>query len=297
MYRLIIFCFAALFALPAFARVSVVVTLTPQKYIVKGIAGDRADVSVMVPIGSSPHIYEPKPKQMTDLSRADVYLSIGDPSEHAWLDKFADMNKKMLIVHTDKGIKKLDMAAHHHDEDGDHDDHDEHGEHEDHDHGHGMKDPHIWLDPVLLSVQADTAAKALIKADPANASFYGANLKKFQADMKALDKKISGLAKKTGNKKFMVFHPSWGYFAARYGYEQIPVEVDGKAPKAQELVELIKEAKEHNLKIIFVQPQFSKKEAETIARETKARVFPINPLAENVGDTLIKAAKAIYDNQ
>jgi len=300
--RKIIFILCAVMAFaPAWAKVRAVVTIAPQKYVIEKVAGDKVQVSVMVPAGASPHSYEPKPKEMTELAGADVYFTVGDPEEHVWLDKFASMNKKMIIVHTDKGVKKIAMVAHHHhdehgEEDHDHDgDHDEHGEHEDHeDHDHeGMLDPHIWLSPALLVKQAQNAADALCKIDSANASLYKSNFAKFKKEMSALDGNIKKVLKGAKNKKFMVFHPSWGYFAAGYGLVQVPVEIEGKAPKAQELVKLVQTAKKNNLKTIFAQPQFSTKEVETIAKETGSRVVMLDPLAENIPATLMQAAKAI----
>ena len=79
----------------------------------------------------------------------------------------------------------------------------------------------------------------------------------------------------------MVFHPSWGYFARQYGLEQVPIEIEGKAPKPAQLAELIGHAKEQNIQIIFVQPQFSRKSAEVVAREIGGKVVFADPLAED----------------
>ena len=79
----------------------------------------------------------------------------------------------------------------------------------------------------------------------------------------------------------MVFHPSWGYFAKDYGLEQVPIEIEGKAPKPAQLTELIREARADDIHIIFVQPQFSRKNAELVATEINGKVIFIDPLAEN----------------
>lgn len=289
MRKLILVAFAVLCAFSAFAKVNVVVTIVPQKFFVEKIAGDKANISVMVPAGSSPHSYEPKPKQMTELSKANIYFSIGETSEHVWLDKFKSMNKKMLIADTTAAIEKIEMAEHHH--------HDEEAEH-DHEHeGEAHeKDPHVWLDPILVMKQAKVIADSLSAADRANAAFYTANYNKFVKELTELDKTIANTLKKAIVRKFMVFHPSWGYFAKRYKLEQISVEIEGKAPKAQELTELIKTAKAQKLKVIFAQPQFSMKDVKTIADETGAKVVVINPLAENWAESLLNTAKTIAGN-
>ena len=93
----------------------------------------------------------------------------------------------------------------------------------------------------------------------------------------------------------MVFHPSWGYFANRYSLEQVAIEVQGKEPKPKELIELIKDAKEHEIKIVFVAPQFSQKSAKIIANSINGSVHIIDPLSINWEENLIKTAQKIAD--
>lgn len=289
MRKLILTVLTVFCAFSAFAKVNVVVTIAPQKYFAEKIAGDKANISIMVPAGASPHTYEPKPKEMTELSKADVYFAVGEPSEHVWLDKFKSMNKKMIIADTSKGIEKLEMAEHHHHEEkGEHGHEEEHGDEDGH-----QKDPHIWLDPLLVVKQAKVMTDALSSADMTNAAFYKGNYEKFAKELTDMDKSISAILKNTASRKFMVFHPSWGYFAKRYSLQQISVEVEGKSPKAKELAELIKTAKKEKLKVIFAQPQFSAKDVQTIAKETGAKVVVINPLAENWAESLLNTAKVL----
>jgi len=94
----------------------------------------------------------------------------------------------------------------------------------------------------------------------------------------------------------MVFHPSWGYFAKRYELEQISIEIEGKEPKPNELVELIEEAKKHDIKIIFVSPQFSQKSAEAISKNIGANVVAIDPLSDNWNENLQKVATQIANS-
>ena len=114
--------------------------------------------------------------------------------------------------------------------------------------------------------------------------------------MEALDKEIESILNPYKEKAFMVFHPSWGYFAKRYNLEQIAIEVQGKEPKPNELIELIEEAKKHDIKIVFVSPQFSQKSAKTISSTINASVVAIDPLAENWTEALLNTAKEIEKN-
>jgi len=276
----------------------VTVSIVPQKYFVEKIAGDKINVNVMVKQGFSPATYEPRTSQMKKLSHSSVYFAIGVPFEKSWLEKFENANKKMLIVHTDKGIKKLEMEEHSHHEEKGHDDHEEHGheKHDDHEeHGHEGLDPHVWLDPVAVKTQALNIYETLVKIDEVNSSFYKTNYENFLKELDTLNEKLTNILKPFEHKAFMVFHPSWGYFANRYSLEQVAIEVEGKEPKPKELIELIKDAQEHKIKIVFVAPQFSQKSAKIIAKSIKGNVHTIDPLSINWETNLIDSAKKIAD--
>ena len=320
-----IFIFLALFAVSLFAK-ELTVSIVPQKYFVEKIAGDKFNVNVMVKPGFSPATYEPKTSQMKKLSDSMAYLSIGVPFEKVWLEKFENANKSMLVVDTTKGIKKLEMKAHeHHEEEGheehgkheeehhedekhhDHDEekhdehHDEHDDHkekhhdedeEDH-HEHSGLDPHVWLDPVLVKIQAKNIYEALVKIDSSNKNYYLQNYKKFLAELDNLNNKIESIIEPYEHKAFMVFHPSWGYFSKRYHLEQISIEVQGKEPKPAQLAQLIEEAKKHDIKIVFVAPQFSTNGAKVISSSINGNVAIINPLSYEWDKNLLKVAEEI----
>ncbi len=269
----------------AFAEngLNVVASILPQKYFIQKIGGDRVNVSVMVLPGANPATYEPKPRQMVNLSKARIYFAIGVPFEDNWLPKFSKTNPGMMVVATQSGIKKLPMKSggHHHDET---------------QNGHekpvtATKDPHIWLSPPLVTVQAGNILKGLVKADPEGRIKYEANYKAFLRELKVLDVEIRKDLQTAGqNHRFMVYHPSWGYFAQAYGLEQIPIEMEGKQPSPRKLLELVQEARKDGIKVIFVQPQFSEKSAETIAHAIGGKVVVADPLAEDWKNNLLHVA-------
>jgi zinc transport system substrate-binding protein len=251
---------------------NVVVSIVPQKYFVERIGGEYVSVSVMVEPGNSPATYEPKPEQLKALSSAAAYFSIGVPFENAWLDKIAAANKEMVMVDTIANIERVPMGAHHH--------HDEEGEkEEEHEHAGGAPDPHVWVSPELVKVQSQAIYEALAQLDPAHEDEYRANLDAFVADIDQLEADIKATLSGLKSNKFMVFHPAWGYFARDFGLEQIPIEVGGQEPSAQELAHLIEEAREEDIQIVFAQPEFSTEDAETIAQEIGGEVLLISPLA------------------
>lgn len=291
----------------------VTVSILPQKYFVEQIAKDKVNVNVMVQPGFSPATYSPKTSQMRELSKSKIYFSIDVPFEEAWLDKFKNSNKSMLLVDTAEGIEKLEMQEHtHHEENNEENEHEEdaHEKHETHDeehekhethsnhkeHEHEGLDPHIWVDPLLVKIQAKNILDALIKIDTINKDFYIKNYNLFVKELDILDSSIKKILKNSKNEAFMVFHPSWNYFAKAYNLEQIAVEKEGKEPKIKELIKLIEEAKEHKIKIVFVSTQFSQNAAKKIASSINAKVVNIDHLAYNWKDNLLKVANEIKNS-
>lgn len=278
--------FSLIFLVTTVFSKEVTVSILPQKFFVEKIAGNKIAVNVMVKPGASPATYEPKVSQMKKLSNSEIYFAIGVPFENSWLTRFENANKQMKIVDTSVGIEKLEMEAHsHHDE-----------KEEEHGHKHTGLDPHIWLEPSLVRIQAKTIYKELVALDGKNKEFYKANLENFLAQLDALEKRLENILEPYEHKAFMVFHPSWGYFAKKFHLDQIAIEVEGKEPKPAQLVELIEEAKKHDIKVVFVSPQFSRKGAKTISSTIKANVAVIDPLAYNWDENLIKVANEIANS-
>lgn len=266
----------------AAAGQQVFVSILPQKYFVEQIGQSHVEVHVMVAPGASPATYEPKPRQMIALSQAGLYFAIGVPFEKVWLAKIAAANPAMRIVLTDQGIVKRPMP------DVDH----LLGE-DDESHHHGQPDPHIWLAPPLVKIQARHILTALCQIDPKHTSAYQANYDKFIQMLDQLDFELRNLFKNHQGLAFMVFHPSWGYFAQAYGLKQLSVEMEGKDPKPAQMQALIQFAQAHAIRIIFVQPQFSSRSANAIAKAINGELVIADPLAYNWSGNLHRQALQI----
>ena len=281
---------------PALARpLKVFVSILPQKYFLEKIGGDLVEVAVMVQPGASPATYEPKPRQMVALAKTDIYFAIGVPFEATWLIKIAATNTKMVVVHTEAGIQKVAMITQH-----------QHAEQAEQHQGktghrqdrHRIKDPHIWLSPPLVMQQARNILNGLGALDKAHRPIYEANYRNFILEIVDLDLKLKRtLETAGGHLEFMVFHPSWGYFARAYGLKQIPIEMEGKEPKPAELQYLIQYGREHSIKAIFVQPQFSWQAAQTIAESLGGQIILVDPLApdwkKNLQEVAVKFQTAL----
>lgn len=267
---------------------TVFVSILPQKYFVEYIGGDAVQVEVMIPPNHSPATYAPLPTQMRALSHADLFLSIGVPSEKGWLPKVQKLNKTILLVDQGKDIDRKPISRY----DGLVLKH-SHNHHHGHDHHDEMMDPHIWLSPVLMQKQVDSIAQALVQIMPDRKAVFLKNAASLQIKLKNLSMNISNQLKHADSKSMMVFHPSWGYFCDEFGLKQIPVEISGKSPTPKTLMKILDYAKKHKVKSIYVQPQFSRKMAQVIAGHIGAKVVVLDPLAEDYFANLMKIASTL----
>jgi len=274
-------------ALPA-DQLPVFVSILPQKYFVQQIGMDLVNVQVMVQPGDSPATYEPKPAQMIALATARIYFSIGVPFENIWLRKISTANPELMMTPTDHGIGKLTMAAHH-------DGEQEASSGNKRDYHSGLTDPHIWTSPPIVMMQARSILIALQACDPANRAFYETNYRHFINDLADLDAELRQILSDNKGASFLVFHPSWGYFADAYGLQQIAIEIEGKNPKPAQLQTLISRAKQKNIKAVFVQPQFSSKNANVIAKAIGGQIIWADPLATDWAANLRNQALQFKD--
>ena len=167
--------------------------------------------------------------------------------------------------------------------------------HSDSDHQTGY-DPHIWLDPLLVKIQAETIKNALSEYDPTGASFYKKNFLHFLSELDQLHIKLKAILAPLQGESIYVFHPSYGYFTDVYGLKQKAIELEGKRPKAKELAQFIKNAKKESVQVIFVQPQFDRNTARKIAMSIKSRVVTLDPLAKNYLLNMESMARKIFSS-
>jgi len=279
---------------------TVFVSILPQQYFVDRIGGDHVAVNVMVGPGANPATYEPKPEQLRALSGAEAYFTIGVPFEDVWLDRIAAANPDMVVVDTIAGIERMPMAAHDLHDDEQAADGSDGGDEANaaaasdgdvtEEHAAGAPDPHVWLSPELVKLQAQTIHDALVELDPDHADDYSTNRAAFIADVDQLEADIREMLSDRQSDRFIVFHPSWGYFARDFGLTQVPIQVGGQEPSAQELAAVIAEAREAGIHVILAQPEFSAQDAETIAGEIDGEVLLVSPLAADWLDNMRRMA-------
>lgn len=251
-------------------EIGIVVTILPQVEFVENVGGEKVDVTVMVPLGAGPHTYEPLPSQMKALARAEMYAKVGSGVEFelVWLEKLVSTNKEIVVVDCSTGVHLIQMAGNHNHEEPE----------EEHDNP-GAMDPHIWMSPLNAKIMVQNICDGLVQVDPGNRAFYEQNRDAYLQELTELDQDIREALSGVTNRRFMVYHPSFGYFAKEYNLTMLPVEEEGKEPTPAGIVRLIEQAKEDNIKAIFASPQFNPRSAEVIADEIGGSVVLIDSLA------------------
>ncbi|SDD82570.1 metal ABC transporter solute-binding protein, Zn/Mn family [Desulfuromonas thiophila] len=284
---LLLFLLVLLVSLPSSllaAPLKLLVSVAPQQYLLQQLVDETAQIRVLIGPGQSPATFDPTPQQMAQIVDSDLLFSIGVPFERIWLPRLRQNAPGLQLIDCLQGLPLRQLAAHHHP-----------GEEDTATHHHQAdeRDPHVWLDPLLCSQIAVTLCQALQQHDPAQAPLYAERLSRLQQQLLALHEEISAELAGLSSRRFMVFHPAWGYFAARYGLEQVAIEQAGKEPGGAHLARLIQQARAENIGVIFVQQQFSQRAATTLARQIGARVVPLDPLSADLPAMLRATATAL----
>ena len=312
MFKKIFFVTALLLASLLSAKPVVIASIAPVGYLAKAVGGDKIEVQSLAK--GDVHSYEPKPNDMKAVAKASLFIAAGLEFEEAWIPRFKASAKNLVVVQSDAKIAKLKEEhsghAEHDEGHGEHEvkddkhsghaghaEHDEkHEAHEEHDEEHeAHADPHVWLNPMLAITMARNISDALIDMDKANKDFYLENFQKLMNDLLAFDESAKESLAGLKNRKFVVYHPAWGYFAAHYDLEQISIERSGKEPKIDEMASTLKMIKDENIKVIFADPNRSQKSAQILASQTGAKVELLDPLGYNLLENLKIAVGAIKD--
>jgi zinc transport system substrate-binding protein len=258
----------------------VAVSVLPQAEFVEKVGGDKVKTVVIIPPGADPHTYEPSPRELGEVSEARMYVTVGVdmPFEKVWINRFESINSGTLIVNSSNGINLRELAAHDHQEG---EGAEEHAGELEADHEETGLDPHIWTSPANAKIMVENVYEGLAKIDSGNKTYYAQNRDTYLKELDALDARTREKLEGKKERSFIVYHPSWGYFAADYNLTMIPVEIEGKEPSAEDLTKLMDLAKEKHVKVIFVQPQSSTRSAQAVAEEMGGEVVAVDPLAKD----------------
>lgn len=258
--------------------VRVAVSILPQAWFVEQLAGDAVTVQVLVGPGESPASFDPTPRQMAELSRARLLLTIGVPMENSLLPRLSRGLPDLRLVDVRAGMDLLPSPAH---------------AGHDHDHDHGETDPHVWLSPAHARTLAANTATALAELLPEREAAIRSALADLDARLAALAAEVAAILEPLRGADLLVFHPSFGYLCADHGLRQVAVEQGGQSPSARHLGDVLRRARDGGARTIFVQPQFSESSARAVAREAGLAVTVLDPLPRDYPDGLRALAAAV----
>lgn len=294
-------CFAALCpTVSAAEKLTVFASLFPQYDFAKRVAGEHAEVKLLLPPGAESHSYEPTPSDMAAIAAADLFIYTGEYME-PWAKRLADAAATpggVAVVDASAGIHLLaaenngnhehgkDNGNHNEDLEKDHDD-----DQEDHANGHSHAlDPHIWLDPLLAIDMVDTIANAFAERDPANATAYKTNAAVLKTELAALDADFGELVA-NAPKKTLVFGERFAftYFFHRYGLEYIGAYrscAPGAEPGIKAVIGVIEYVKANKVRFLYLEETAQPRITTVIAEETGATPLKVNSLHNLTADQL-----------
>jgi zinc transport system substrate-binding protein len=274
-------------------RMTVTVTIPPFAWFVEQIGGDDFKVNVLLPPGADHHIWEPLPAQISSLSGSAAFIMNGQLSfEHAWMDRFRQVNPDMKVLDLSGNIEMIGKE----DTEPDDADHEGHGHSEgagEDGHAHGGPDPHYWMSPVAARIMARDVRNFLAEINPASADKYDANLQAVNTKIAEVDSTVRAALGDDPHRTVLIYHPALAYMGRDYGFEQVSFEDEGKSPSPARMKELIDVAREKEIKIIFIQAEYDVRNAQSLSRETGARLVVINPMNPEWPEAVMEVAREI----
>ena len=265
--------------------VRVVTSIPPLAMIVSQIGGDRVAVRSILAPGADPHTFEPRPSDATAVTRARVVVSFGSAIDD-WLGDVLAAPAGAIVV-------RLDAPK----------DADDHGHDDGHSH-HGENDPHVWLDPVWVRLNAvGPIQRALAEADPDGAPHYGVAARAMSEQLLDLESDVRESFLLATTRNFLSWHPAWNHFAERFGLHAVGGigESEGREPSLRAMVAAVRAARAAGVRAVLVEPQSGTREASVLADELGVPLVTVDPLGSGPAferstyDSLIRFNVAAFE--
>jgi ABC-type Zn uptake system ZnuABC Zn-binding protein ZnuA len=248
--------------------IQIVVTIPVLKDFVEQVGGSHVQVLSLLSGLESEHTYSPKPSDIIAVRKAQLLVEIGVGLE-VWVSSLVKNagSASLRVITTSKGIALIRDQGR------------EDGPQGEENNAHGGN-PHIWLDPENAKIMMRHITEALIKVDPGHASEYRDNQAIYLRQLDQLQKELLERLKTITDRRILVYHPAWPYFARRFGFRIVDeiVTQGGTEPSAHHLQELINRIRKEGIRVIVSEPQMNSKIPDVLARETGARIVVLSPL-------------------
>ena len=264
-------------------KIRITATLFPQYDFAKAIAGDRAEVTMLLPAGAESHSYEPSPADIIEAGKCSLFIYTGKYME-TWAESIIDvLPEDVYVLDVSEGIDLEEYNSE---------------DHEDHDgHEHGV-DPHVWTDPVLAMKMAENIYNALCEIDGENADYYKANYDEVIAKLTSLDGEIRDIVSASPD-KFIVFGGrfAFNYFVKEYGldyvsaYESCSSESEPSAAKISSIIETVKD---RNVSVVYYEELSTGRVADIICEETGAEKLVLHS-CHNISAEDLSAGVTYFD--
>lgn len=233
-------------------KIKVAASFYPMAEFTRAVGGEFATVETLIPDGVEPHDWEPTPRDLTRLGRAQLFVYNGHVE--SWADSALEAlsERKITAVEAAHGLAKIN----------------------------GRLDPHVWVSPAKALLEIEKITEAFCKVDPQHAESYKNNSLQYSKELKKLDAELKNLSKAAKHKKFITAHAAFGHLSADYGLEQLAIA--GISPEAEptpkDLQRLVRLVKKENVKYVFMETLASPKLTELIAKETGAKILVLDPI-------------------
>lgn len=259
------------------SKIYIVTTLFPQYDFARHIAGDRAQVKLLLTPGMEAHSFDPTPTDIAEINECDLFLYTGDEME-VWVSEITDsLERNVNIVDVTKGIETIteeEVNGINLSEKNEN----EHEDEENDEHGHGhehLYDPHVWTSPVNAMKMVENILEEIVKIDPENEEEYRGNARKYLNELSGIDKEIREIVASSENKTiYFADRFALNYFVKEYGLDFIAIYDSCSAetePGAKLVAEMIDQVKEKNAKYVFYAEMSNHRGADTVCNETGAK--------------------------
>ncbi len=233
----------------------IVTSFYPMYVAVLNITENVPDVTVSNMTGQTGgclHDYQLTPEDLKTLSKTDIFVINGAGME-SFLDKIVQEKKNLKIIDASEGIELISSG--------------------------NVKNPHVWVSISLHMRQVRNITAGLSKYDPENAAAYAKNAETYLKKLETLKDRMSKTLKDLKTRDIITFHEAFPYFAKEFGLKIAAVveREPGSEPDAREMAHTIDLIRKSKVKILFAEPQYSSKSAETISRETDAKLYILDP--------------------
>jgi len=241
------------------SKVKVVTSFYPLYFLTSQIGGDKVEVLNITPAGAEPHEYEPTARDMVDIENSNLLVLNGGGLESWGVNIESNLSiKNIKIITAGEGLTTNFIEEE----------------------GQKRIDPHVWLSPILFKQMADKIENGLSEIDPRNASYYKSNANNLKGQLSKLDEEFKKGLTNCQTNNIITSHSAFEYLAQAYNLKQVSITglSTEEEPSSKEMIEIVKFAKDNNVKYIFFESLASPKLSETIAKEVGAKTLVLNPI-------------------